>query len=61
MGVRWVSARDYIAKNYNIQVNFSDMPGNYYEAWLYCTNSYTETVTSNNHPNFTSAPNPQYL
>ena len=30
---RRLSARDYIAKNYNIQVNFSDKPGNYYEAW----------------------------
>ena len=53
---RWLSARDYIAKNYNIQVNFSDKPGNYYEAWLYCIKSDTETETSNNHPNFTSAP-----
>ena len=48
--------RDYIAEHYNIQVNFSDKPGNYYEAWLYCSKSDTETVTSENHPDFTRAP-----
>ena len=52
---RWLSARDYIAKHYNIQVNFSDKPGNYYEAWLYCTKSDREIVTSDNHPDFTRA------
>ena len=53
---RWLSAHDYIAKHYNIQVNFSDKPGNYYEAWLYCTKSDREIVTSDNHPDFTRVP-----
>jgi hypothetical protein len=53
---RWLSVHDYIAEHYNIQVNFSDKPGNYYEAWLYCSKSDTETVKSENHPDFTRAP-----
>jgi hypothetical protein len=53
---RWLSVREYIAQHYNIEVNFSDGPGNYYEAWLYCSKSDKETVTSENYPDFTRAP-----
>ena len=50
------TGNEYIAQHYNIEVNFSDGPGNYYEAWLYCSKSDKETVTSENHPDFTRAP-----
>ena len=53
---RWSSERKYIVEKYNIQVNFSDAPGNYYEAWKYCSKSDAEVITSANHPDFSRAP-----
>ena len=53
---RWLSMWKYITEHYNINVNFSDGPGNYYEAWLYCSKSDTEIVMSVNHPDFSRAP-----
>ena len=53
---RWASVRNYIAEHYKINVNFSDGPGNYYEAWQYCSKSDTKFVLSDGHPNFTRAP-----
>lgn len=53
---RWSSVRKYIVEKYNIQVNFSDAPGNYYEAWKYCSKSDAEVITSANHPDFSRAP-----
>ena len=42
--------RKYIVEKYNLQVNFSDAPGNYYESWKYCSKSDAEVITSANHP-----------
>ena len=53
---RWLSVRNYIAQHYNIQVNFSGGPGNYYEAWQYCSKTDDQVVLSDNHPDFTRAP-----
>ena len=53
---RWASVRNYLAKRYKIHINFSDGPGNYYEAWKYCTKSDTEVLLSDDHPDFTNAP-----
>ena len=53
---RWSSVRKYIVEKYNIQVNFSGAPGNYYEAWKYCSKSDAEVITSANHPDFSRAP-----
>ena len=53
---RWSSVRKYIVEKYNIQVNFSDAPSNYYEAWKYCSKSDAEVITSANHPDFSRAP-----
>lgn len=53
---RWLSVRNYIAQHNSIQVNFSDGPCNYYEAWQYCAKSDNDIVLSENHPDFSRPP-----
>ena len=50
----WLSIRNDLEKNNEIQVNFSDRHTNYFDAWSYVTKGDTEFLQSENHPDLSS-------
>ena len=48
---RRLSAKNYLLRNFNVQVHFSDDHDNYYQAYKYVTKSDTAVYRSPAHPN----------
>ena len=48
----WLSAKNYLLRNFNVQVHNSDDYDNYYQAYKYVTKSDTTVYHNPAHPNF---------
>ena len=51
---RWLSIRNDLEKNNEIQMNFSEYHSNYFDAWSYVRKEDTEFLQSENHPDLSS-------
>ena len=51
---RWLSIRNYLEKNNEIQMNFSERHSNYLDAWSYVRTEDTEFLQSKIHPDLSS-------